>query len=150
MGNPEAELRGILLIKKGTLCFAAQWFPGRSVSRAQGGCSRYQEYCSLYSRLSQIKLFAGTLFRSLLRCAFLPTTGSNFTQFANSSHCSGTQTVRIVLLPVGRQVGTFFLAEWATQKCSKSRLAKSSSGSWFQAKMFQHPAAGGTRFRDTF
>jgi hypothetical protein len=39
-----------------------------------------------------------------------------------------TQTARIVLLPVGRQVGTFILAEWVTQKCSKSRFAKSSSG----------------------
>ncbi len=94
---------------------------------------------------------AGTLFCSLLSCA-------RYTHYRFGMHsiCKlalRAQTLQIALLPVGRQVGTFFLiewdtqscsnsrlrqhelsfrtfilAEWVTQKCSKSRFAKSSSG----------------------
>jgi hypothetical protein len=53
---------------------------------------------------------------------FLPTIGSNFTQFANSSRFkAGLRQYKL-------SFGTFILAEWVTQKCSKSRFAKSSSG----------------------
>ena len=42
--------------------------------------------------------------------------GSNFTQFANSSRFkAGLRQYKL-------SFGTFILAEWVTQKCSKSRL----------------------------
>ncbi|MCX5817375.1 MAG: hypothetical protein NTX75_14245 [Proteobacteria bacterium] len=53
-------------------------------------------------------VLAGTLFRSLLRCAFYPLQFRIALNFANSSSMNGTQTCE--LLPPQRE--TFILTEW--------------------------------------
>jgi hypothetical protein len=66
-------------------------------------------------------VIAGTLFRSLLHCAFYPLGARRSLNFANSSRSlGGPQTCELPF-------GTFLLTQVGAKKCSKARLAKSSS-----------------------
>ncbi|OPY82214.1 MAG: hypothetical protein A4E65_00862 [Syntrophorhabdus sp. PtaU1.Bin153] len=84
---------------------------------------------SLYDRLKAV--FAGTLFRSLLHCAFYPLGARSSLNFANSSrfwtglkhaHCPSGRSLSPTVIR-----GTLRRQQGRAQTCSKARFAKSSS-----------------------
>ncbi|OPY77546.1 MAG: hypothetical protein A4E65_02701 [Syntrophorhabdus sp. PtaU1.Bin153] len=78
---------------------------------------------------SFMQVIAATLFRSLLHCAFYPPVARSSLNFANSASSVRPQTVRIALRAVPS-------CPSGSQKCSKARLAKSSSCSLSRSNFY--------------